>query len=59
MELPLSDEEREALAVFLNEAIADELHPLSPRLKSLKSILVKLDAPQRGKAEAATVAHRG
>jgi hypothetical protein len=51
MELPLSDEERDALAVFLNEAIADDLYPLSLRLKPLKSIPVKLDAPQRGKTE--------
>ncbi len=51
MELPLSDEEREALAAFLNEAIAGDLSPLSLRLRPLKSVLAKLDAPQPRKTE--------
>ena len=45
MDLPLSNEEREALADFLNEAIADRLYPLSLRLKAIRSVLAKLEPP--------------
>ena len=47
MDLLLSDEEREALADFLNEAIADGLYPLSLRLKPIRSVLARLDGPSR------------
>lgn len=43
MDLPLSNEEREALADFLNEAIADRLYPLSLRLRPIRSVLAKLE----------------
>ena len=46
MDLPLTDEEREALADFLNEAIADGLYPLSLRLKPIRSVLAKLEPPE-------------
>jgi hypothetical protein len=46
MDLPLSDEEREALADFLNEAIADGLYPLSLRLRPIRSVLAKLEGPE-------------
>jgi hypothetical protein len=46
MDLPLSDEEREALADFLNEAIADGLYPLSLRLRPIRSVLAKLERPE-------------
>jgi hypothetical protein len=58
MDLPLSDEEREALAAFLNEAIADDLFPLSLRLRPLKSVLVKLDAPQQGQTSSDGISSR-
>ena len=45
MDLPLSDEEREALADFLNEAIADGLYPLSLRLRPIRSV-PKLERPE-------------
>jgi len=53
MDLPLSDEEREALADFLNEAIADGLYPLSLRLRPIRSVLAKLE---RSEAEADALA---
>jgi hypothetical protein len=43
MNLPLSDQEREALADFLNEAIADGLYPLSLKLRPIRSVLAKLE----------------
>ena len=46
MDLPLSDEERTALADFLNEAIADRLYPLSLRLRPIRSVLPKLERPE-------------
>ena len=46
MDLPLTDEEREALADFLNEAIADGLYPLSLRLRPIRSVLAKLEPPE-------------
>jgi hypothetical protein len=49
MNLPLSDQEREALADFLNEAIADGLYPLSLKLRPIRSVLAKLE---RSEAEA-------
>jgi hypothetical protein len=48
MDLPLSHEEREALADFLNEAIADGLFPLSLRLRPIRSVLAKLDLAEAG-----------
>jgi hypothetical protein len=50
MDLLLSDEEREALADFLNEAIADGLYPLSLRLKPIRSVLARLNGPSRDSA---------
>jgi hypothetical protein len=54
MDLPLTDEEREALADFLNEAIADGLYPLSLRLKPIRSVLAKLEPPE-AKADALAI----
>jgi hypothetical protein len=56
MNLPLSGEEREALADFLNEAIADRLYPLSLKLRPIRSVLAKLERPE---AEADAVAIHG
>lgn len=43
MDLPLSDEEHEALADFLSEAIADGLYPLSLGLRPIRPVLAKLE----------------
>jgi hypothetical protein len=56
MNLPLSDQEREALADFLNEAIADGLYPLSLKLRPIRSVLAKLE---RSEAEADAFAIQG
>jgi hypothetical protein len=44
MALDLSDEQKLALVALLTRSIADDRHPSSPRVRTLKDILVKLDA---------------
>jgi hypothetical protein len=42
MNLELSDQESEALARLLRNAIDDDRYPLSPRVQTLKAILAKI-----------------
>jgi len=44
MALDLSDEQKLALVSLLTRSIADDRHPSSSRVRTLKDILVKLDA---------------
>ena len=44
MALDLSDGQKLALVALLNRSIADDRHPSSSRVRTLKDILVKLDA---------------
>ena len=48
--LDLSDEQKLALVVLLTRSIADDRHPSSPRVRTLKDILVKLDAKSQAAA---------
>jgi hypothetical protein len=45
MALDLTDEEKLGLAGLLKRAISDDRYPLSPRIRTLKGILAKLEAP--------------
>jgi hypothetical protein len=47
MPLDLSDEEKRALATLLRRAIDDDHYPLSPRVRTLQSILDKIEPPPR------------
>ena len=42
MTLDLFDEETDALAKLLSDAIANDRYPLSPRIQTLKAILLKI-----------------
>jgi hypothetical protein len=42
MTLDLTDDESSALAALLNQAIAADRYPLSPRIQTLKGILGKI-----------------
>jgi hypothetical protein len=44
MALDLSDGQKLALVALLTRSIADDRHPSSSRVRTLKDILVKLDA---------------
>jgi hypothetical protein len=44
MALDLSDEEKVALVGLLTRTVANDQRPASPRVRILKSVLVKLDA---------------
>jgi hypothetical protein len=41
----LTDDDKATLAALLRETIAADRFPLSPRVKSFKAILAKLDPP--------------
>jgi len=43
MTLDLTDEEKLALAAELKRTINEDRYPLSPRIRTLKAILAKLD----------------
>jgi hypothetical protein len=43
MALDLSDHEKLALVALLNRTIVHDRHPLSPRVRTLKDVLTKLD----------------
>jgi hypothetical protein len=43
LEQNLTPEERAAVVKLLRETIAADKHPLSPRIRTLKSVLAKLD----------------
>jgi hypothetical protein len=45
MHLDLSDDETAALTRLLATSIADDRYPLSPRVRTLKGILDKLNPP--------------
>jgi hypothetical protein len=45
MHLNLTDEEAASLTRFLGTSIVDDRCPLSPRIRTLKAILDKLDPP--------------
>jgi hypothetical protein len=45
MKLELDDTERAALAELLRKTIERDRFPLSPRIKSLRAILAKLEPP--------------
>jgi hypothetical protein len=45
MALELSEGERAALVELLRETIAGDRFPLSPRIKTLKAVLVKMAPP--------------
>jgi hypothetical protein len=45
MALDLSDDERFALVRLLTRTIEDDRYPLSPRIRTLRGILAKLDPP--------------
>jgi hypothetical protein len=42
MQLDLTDEEASALLTLLNRVIADDRYPVSPRIRLLRAIRVKL-----------------
>jgi hypothetical protein len=46
MTLELIDEEEAALAALLTYTIQDDRYPLSPRIRTLKSILAKIEPPR-------------
>jgi hypothetical protein len=50
MTIELTDQDKDALAALLRETIAADRFPPSPRIRSLKAILDKLDPPAPPKA---------
>jgi hypothetical protein len=42
----VTDSEKTALNTFADRAIADDCHPPSPRIRTLKGVVAKLEPPQ-------------